>query len=84
MNFAISRAELIALTGIKRTKTFELQKTGQLRVLSEQATQSRFELTEVLKCAALLHGLPSPDASCAESHARLVVEARLRSQTKRK
>lgn len=83
MNFAISRAELIALTGIRRTKTFALQKSGQLRVLSEQATQSWFELTEVLKCAAMLHGLPPPDASCAESHARLVVEARLKSQRKR-
>lgn len=83
MNFAISRTELIAITGIKRTRTFELQKTGQLGALSPQSTHSWFDLTEVLKCAAMLHGLPPPDELCVERHARLVVEVRLKGQLKR-
>ncbi len=84
MNFVINRAELIALTGIKRTQSFALQKTGELRTLSQHAAQGWFELAEVLHCVAMLHGLPQPDELCVEKHARLVVDARLRSQTKRK
>lgn len=84
MNFAINRAELIALTGIKRTHTFASQKTGQLVALSPQSSHSWFDLTEVLRFAATLHGLPQPDELCVEKHARLVVEARLKGQLKRR
>lgn len=83
MNFVIDRAELIALTGIKRTQSFALQKTGQLRMLSQHAAKNWFELAEVLRCVALLHGLPQPDDHCIEKSAHLVVEARLRRQIKR-
>lgn len=83
MNFVINRSELIALTGVKRTQSFALQRSGELRTLSRHAAQSWFELAEVLNCVALLHGLPQPDDLCVEKHARLVVEARLRRQIKR-
>ena len=83
MNFVINRSELIALTGIKRTQSFALQKTGQLPALSQHAAKKWFELEEVLRCVALLYGLPQPDDLCVEKHARLVVEARLRRQIKR-
>lgn len=84
MNFVITRAELVAVTGIKRTQSFELQKTGQLRVLSRHAQNSWFCLTQVLECAAILHGLPPPDAACVQTHAAAVYEARLKSQGKRR
>lgn len=83
MNFMINRVELIALTGIKRTQTFALQKTGELRMLSQHAAQSWFDLAEVLRCVAALHGLPPPDHDCIEMNAHLVVEARLRRRIKR-
>lgn len=83
MNFVINRAELIALTGIKRTQSFALQKTGELRIASKHAAQSWFDLSVALQCAAALHGLPSPDDHSVEMSARLVVETRLRRQIKR-
>lgn len=83
MNFMINRAELIALSGIKRTQSFALQKTGQLRMASQHAAQTWFELADVLRCVAALHGLPPPDDHCVEMNAHLVVEARLRRQIKR-
>ena len=83
MNFVINRAELSALTGIKRTQSFALQKTGQLRTASQHAAQSWFDLAEVLRCVAVLHGLPTPDDDCIEMNAHLVVEARLRRRIKR-
>ena len=82
-NFVISRAELIAVTGIKRTKTFELQQHGHLRVLSHHAQQSWFCLAQVLEYAASLHGMPPPDAQCVEKYARMVIEARLKGQVRR-
>ena len=83
MNFMINRTELSALTGIKRTQTFALQKTGQLRTASQHAARSWFELAEVLRCVATLHGLPLPDEQCIEKSALLVVEARLGRRIKR-
>lgn len=77
MNFAISRAELTALTGIKRTQTFALQKTGQIQVLSQSLGKGWFDLEQILNCAAVLRGLPLPDANCVQKHAQLVLEARL-------
>lgn len=84
MNFAVSRAELIALTGIRRTKTFELQKSGQLRATSTCASKTWFCLAESLHCASALHGLEPPDLACIQTHVAAVIQARLNSQTKRR
>ena len=84
MNFAISRAELIALTGIKRTKTFELQKTGQLRATSSFATKTWFSIEEALHCVALLQGVDPPDRECVEAQAMAVIQVRLSNQAKPK
>ena len=78
MNFVISRAEVIAISGIKRTRTFELQQQGLLRVLSKQAKQIWFCLMDVLKCVAHLHGLPPPDAAELQTCIQAVVDARLK------
>lgn len=78
MNFAISRAELSALTGIKRTQTFALQKTGQIKVLCVRLGKGWFDLEQILTCAAVLHGLPLPNADDVQKHAQLVIEARLK------
>ena len=66
MNFAVSRAELVSLTGIKRTKTFALQKTGQLRATSSFASKTWFSIEEALNCAAILQGMDPPDKECVE------------------
>ena len=84
MNFAVSRAEAIAITGIRRTKTFELQNTGELRATSQFASKTWFCLSQVLSCAAYLHGLEQPDAVCIQAHATAILQARLSSQAKRK
>ena len=84
MNFIVTRAELRAIAGIKRTQSFALQKTGHLRVLSRHAQQSWFDLQQVLKCASILHGLPEPDAHCVEKYERMILEARLAPHTSRK
>ena len=84
MNFAISRAELIALTGVRRTKTFELQKTGQLRATSSFATKTWFSIDEALHCVALLQGVDPPDRECVEAQAMAVLQARLCKQANHK
>ena len=82
MNFAVSRAELIAVTGIRRTQTFELQKSGQLRATSKCASKTWFCLAQALQCAFALHGMNPPDSACIQTHAAAVIQARLNRQTK--
>lgn len=84
MNFSVSRAELIAVTGFRRTKTFELQKSGHLRPTSRCAGKTWFCLVQVLQCSAALHGMEPPDPACIMLHATAVIQARLSSQAKRR
>lgn len=84
MNFAVSRAELIAVTGIRRTKTFELQKSGRLRATSTCASKTWFCLVQALQCASVLHGMDPPDPACVQTHIAAVIQVRLNSQAKRK
>lgn len=82
MNFVISRAEVSAITGIKRTRTFELQRMGNLQVISIRSQKSWFCLRQVLICAAELDGLAAPDDASVLQLAAALVEIRLRSQKK--
>lgn len=82
MNFMLTRAEVIALTGFGRTETFALQKSGQLITTSSSAKKGWFELAHVLICVAQVHNLPQPDAQTVEMHARLVVNMRVTKSSK--
>jgi hypothetical protein len=77
MNFLINRAEVTVVSGICRTTTFALTKADQLRVLSKYAQKSWFCLMQVLERAAILHGLPPPDAAFVQLHINALVKARL-------
>ena len=82
MNFAVTRAELVSLTGIKRTKTFALQKTGQLRATSTFACKTWFSIEEALNCAAIVQGVGPPDKECIEAHTMAVIQLRLSCEAK--
>ena len=82
MNFVISRAEVTAITGIRRTHTFELQRLGNLKVISVRSQKSWFSLRQVLTCAAELYGLAAPDDASVFRHAAALVEIRLKNQKK--
>lgn len=82
MNFVITRAEVSAITGIRRTHTFELQRLGLLKVISVRSKKSWFSLKQVLTCAAELHGLAEPDDASVSQHAATLLEIRLKSQKK--
>ena len=84
MNFAVTRAELVSISGIKRTKTFELQKTGQLRATSTFARKTWFSIEEALNCAAIVQGVDPPDKECVEAQAMAVLQARLCKQANHK
>lgn len=83
MNFLINRAELIAVTGLGRTHTFALQKSGKLQTASNLTSTSWFELHHVLKCVAAIHQLPDPDDVSVSLHASLVVDLRSKKALKR-
>jgi hypothetical protein len=83
MNFLIHRAEVIFLTGINRTQTFDLQREEQLKVVSKLAGKSWFELSDVLLCLANLHGLPPPDLDSTQTYAKMAVEQRSRKLSQR-
>lgn len=83
MNLAISRVEVIALTGVKRTKTFELQKKGDLKVQSTFSAKDWFDLEAVLGFVAAKQGYPAPQKSDVEKHAQLILSERLKNQQKR-
>lgn len=80
MNFLITRTEITALTGIGRTATFELQKSGALQANENSRCKSWFSLSQVLTCVATLRKLPDPDDRCLEMHARLVISLRLKNK----
>ena len=80
MNFLITRRELTVITGIGRTATFALQKSGELRANSDSNCKNWFDLSHVLACAAALRKLPPPDEQCLAMHAQLVVELRLKNK----
>ncbi len=77
MNFSITRQEILALTGISRTDTFALQKAGKLVPLAGGSGKCRFQLSDVLACASLLHGGLQQDDRGIEIHAEIVVKLRL-------
>ena len=84
MNFAVTRAELVSLSGVKRTKTFELQKTGQLRATSTFGSKTWFSISEALHCIALLQGVDPPDKECVEALAMAIIQVRLSNQVNHK
>lgn len=76
MNLAITRTELTAITGIQRTKTFELQNKGLLRPTAKFANKTWFCISEVLSCAAALQGLETPSDMCIQAHVANVIHSR--------
>ena len=82
MNFMVTRAEVILLTGTGRTETFALQNCGKLKVFSGATCKGWFELSQVLTCVAEMHDLPLPDERAIEMHARLVMALRLKKSMK--
>lgn len=76
MDFPISRAELFSVAGIARTKSFEMEKAGQLRAISHFAGKTWFLLSDVMFCVAGLHGLESPSAACIQARTVEVMQAR--------
>ncbi len=78
MNFPITRAEMTAITGIKRTQTFALQRTGEIQTLNKSLAKSWFDLEQILVCSAMLRGLKLPSADDVQKNAQMVVEARLK------
>ena len=81
MNFLLTRAEIILVTGLGRTETFELQQCGTLKPLSGSACKCWFSLEDVLRCVADVRGLPAPDQQSSELYARLVVSIRQKKKT---
>ncbi len=82
MSFLITRSELLAITGLHRTESFVLQKSGQLRVLSKHSQKSWFCLRQTLESNAKLHGLSSPDDVFIETTMNIIINARLSGRVK--
>ena len=82
MNFVMTRAEIVLVTGLGRTQTFELQQRGKLKPLSGSACKGWFLIGDVLRCVANVRGLAEPDQLSMEFHAGLVVLARQKRRLK--
>ena len=84
MNFMITRAELIALTGICRTETFALQKAGKLQRLAGTNSKSWFDLSQALRCIAEVRNVPLPSESSVQMFAQIACELRSKRLAERK
>jgi hypothetical protein len=78
MCYLVTRAELQAILGIKRSKSYMLQSKGELSVpISGFGRNKLFDLKLSLEIAHRALGLPPPNDQLIESHWRVIVANRL-------